>query len=464
MATNTNLGGVFTTDIDQRSSGNVFLSTENVVGIIFDTNIVGGLTAALGKGKAATAFANGNVVELNIAKDVAEAGIDETVMGGLPKYHLDTFFNLAGGTQRIFVSFMDSSTDTEFEAVERMQLASGGIIYQIGIWTGTSIATISTVNENGKNVTKVEIPTTSVLHKLENVAELLGGAIGVTNYEGNAPLNLLLSAPILEGATIDLKTLPDLSLLEMPKVTVLVGQAATTEVHGIMHAVNNIDSDNSTYAPVGCLGAALACLAIAPANESIAHVENFNLATVMQDAELGFGNIAENEDNTAYSDTTSFTNVKTLGYTKRNEYLHKKGYVFLTNYDGLENSIFFSSDQTLSTGDYRSLARCRVMHKSRRVVRRALLPRVNGDVEIDATTGFRTASAVAEFQNIVIEALDANMVEPGTQKPQISGRVCTINAEQDVLTNDALDIYYGLIPRGVAGMINVTEGFTNTAG
>lgn len=465
MATNTNLGGVFTTDLDKRSSSNVFLSTENVVGIIFDTSIVGGLEKALGGGKAATTFANGNVVELNIAKDVAEAGIDETVMGGLPKYHLDTFFNLVGSTCRIFVSFMDSTTDTEFEAIEQMQLASGGIIYQIGVWTGEAFAVTTTVKEEGEeDVTKVEIPTTSLLNKLENEAELLGGAIGVTNYEGNAPLNILVTAPILAGATIDLKTLPDVSMLEKPKVTVLVGQAATGEVHDIMYAVNHIDTTEKTYAPVGCLGAALACLAIAPANESIAHVESFNLATVMQDAELGFGNIVETEGGTAYSDGTSFTNIKTLGYTKRNNYLHKKGYVFLTNYDGLENSIFFSSDQTLSTGDYRSLARCRVMHKSRRVVRRALLPRVNGDVEIDATTGFLSASAVAEFQNLVIEALDANMVEPGTSKPQISGRVCTIDAEQDVLTNDALDIYYGLIPRGLSAVINVTEGFTNTVG
>ncbi len=43
MATTTNLGGVFTTDYDGKSTSNVFLSTENVVGLIFDTSIVGGL-------------------------------------------------------------------------------------------------------------------------------------------------------------------------------------------------------------------------------------------------------------------------------------------------------------------------------------------------------------------------------------------------------------------------------------
>lgn len=455
MATNTNLGGVFTTDIDGNLTSNVFLSTENVVGLIFDTSVVGGLEKALGTDTiAATTFADGNVVEFNTSKDVAEAGIDETVMGGIAKYHLDSFFSLAGGTQRIFVSFMNSDEDTEFEAVEKMQLASGGIIYQIGVWSGKAIA-----QKNADNTYSVEAG--NICAKLEAVAEILGGKVGITNYEGNAPLNILVSAPIIGEAVVDIKKLPDLSGMNMPKVTVLIGQPATDNIHELMYAVNHV-GDTASFAPVGCVGAALGCLAVAPANESIAHVSSFNLAAIMQDAELGFGNIVEDADNGAYAAESSFTNIKTLGYTKRNTYLHKNGYVFLTNYDGLENSIFFSSDQTLSTGDYRTMARCRVMHKSRRVVRRALLPRVNGNVEVDTTTGKLSASAIADFQNLVIEALDQNMVEPGTSKPQISGRTCTIDENQDILNTDEIKISYALVPLGVTSVINVTEGFTST--
>ena len=454
MATTTNLGGVFTTDYDGKSTSNVFLSTENVVGLIFDTSIVGGLNKALGDDTvAAKTFANGNVVELNTSKDLKEAGIDEAVMNGLVKYHLDSFFALAGGTQRIFVSFMNSDDDPDFEAVEKMQLASGGIIYQIGVWTGKAIA-----SKNADGSYPVE--PGNICAKLQAVAEVLGGKVGITNYEGNAPLNLLLSAPVIGEATVDIKNLPDLSGMNYPKVTVLMGQAPTDSVHKIMYDVNHT-GETATYAPVGCIGAALGCLAIAPANESIAHVANFNLAAVMQEAELGFGSLVEDADNKCYKSESSFTNIKTIGYTKRNTYLHKNGYVFLTNYDGLENSIFLSSDQTLSTGDYRTIARCRVMHKSRRIVRRALLPRVYSNVEVDSSTGKLSASAIADFQNLVIQALDINMVEPGTSKPQVSGRTCTIDPDQDVLTTDAIDIEYGLIPLGVSGVINVKEGFTN---
>ena len=454
MATNTNLGGVFTTDLAGNTTNNVFLSTENVVGLIFDTSIVGGLEKALGTDTvAAKTFANGNVVEINTSKDLAEVGIDESIMGGVVRYHLDSFFGLASGAQRVFISFMNSDEDTEFEAVEKMQLAANGIIYQVGIWTGKPIA-----KKNADGSYSVEAG--NILSKLESVAEVLGGTVGVTNYEGNAPLNILVSAPILNEAEIDIKKLPDLSGMDYPKVTFLVGQAASDTVHGIMYAVNHV-SDKASYAPVGCVGAAMGCLAMAPANESIGHVENFNLAAVIQEAELGFGKLVEDAENGTYAAESSFTNIKTLGYNKRNTYLHKNGYVFLNNYDGLENSIFFSTDQTLSTGDYRSISRCRVMHKSRRVVRRTLLPRVNGNVEVDLATGTLSASDVSTFQNIVIKALDANMVEPGTTKPQISGRSCSIDNTQNVLLTDEIRIHYDLTPLGVTSAIHVTEGFTS---
>lgn len=456
MATNTNLGGVFTTDIDTQRDTTVFLSTENVVGLIFDTSIYGGLDKALGTGTlAATTFANGNVVELNTIKDVSKAGIDETVMNGLVKHHLDTFFGLAGGTQRLFLSFMNSDDDPDFEAIEQMQLASSGIIYQIGVWTGKPIA-----NKNTDGTYSVGLY--NICKTLQGVAEILGGKVGVTNYEGNSPLNILLSAPVINAPEVDLKKLPDLSGLNAPKVTVLLGQPATDEVHNLMYAINHTVEDTVTYAPVGCLGAALGCLAVAPANESIAHVANFNLAAAMQEAELGFGKIVDDADNGKYAVESSFTNIKTVSYTKRNTYIHKNGYVFLVNYDGLENSIFFSSDQTLSTGDYRSLNRCRVMHKSRRIVRRALLPYVNDNIEVDTQTGQMSASTATMFQNLVTTVLQINMVEPGTTIPQISGLACTVDPAQNILETDAIDIEYSLVPKGIAGEIKVTEGFTNT--
>lgn len=442
------------TDVDGGLNSNTFISSENVCGIIFDTKIVGGLTNAL-SGVAAELFANGNVVELNSLDDVKEAGL-ETVMYGLPYFHLRDFFTIAGSNQRLFVSFTDSTTDTDFECIEKMQLAANGIIYQIGLWTGEAFAA-------KQNDGSYKVVDRGLLSKLQAQAEVLGGKIGVTNYDGNQPLNILVSAPVINEAICDITKLPDLTGLDFPKVTVLLGQSITDETHDIQVSINTAVANKTNYAVTGCVGAALGVLAIASAEQSMGWVRNFGLSAVMTQAELGFGNLTIADG--AWGDNVSFTNIKSLNYTKRNNLLHRKGYVFLRDYENRENQIYFSSDQTLSTGDYRRISRCRVMHKSRRVVRQAVLPYVEETFDIDASTGYILAADVAMLQNTIYDALDHNMVQPANPTVlQISGRQVIIDPEQDLLANDQLLISYALVPKGVASAIFSTEGFALSVG
>jgi len=461
--TNTNLGGVFTKDTDGNIGGGALVSTENVCGLIFDTkgfeNPFGqttqgeGQNATLVANTASETFANGNVVELNSMKDVKAAGIDENVMNGLVYHHLNNFFTLAGNNQRLFLMFMDSTNDANFTAIEKIQLAANGIIYQIGLWTTQPFA-----QKSGSDITIID---NGILSKLQSQAEVLGGKIDVINYEGFSPVNILLNAPVCDDAVVDITKLPDIATLDLPKVSVLLGQPSNDAVRTIQENIG-VNNTTAVNAIVGNIGAALACLAVAPSEVSIGWVDGFNLAQVMTQAELGFGNLARDNSTKKFTAAAAFNNIKTLGYTSRNNNLHRKGYIFLTDYAGIENGVFFSCDQTLSTGDYRSIARGRVMHKSRRVVRLALLPYVNSTWELDAATGRLSASDITKLQNIVINALDVNMVDPGTSKPQISGRKCTIDAAQNILANDELRIGYEMVPVGCTSAIYVTEGFTTS--
>lgn len=458
------------TDTDGNLNSGIKITTENVCGLIIDTKIVGGIVNALtGVDAAEKAFANGNVVEVNSPKDAEEVGIVKGLMHGLPYYHVQHFFTLAGSNQRLFISFMDSDKDTEFNAIERMQLASGGIIYQIGIWTSQPVAGTETDPETGN----YKVVDNTLIHKLQAQAELLGGKVGVTNYEGNSPVNIIVTAPVVDQQTVDYTKLPDLTSFDFQKVSVLIGQPASDEAHAIQAELNYSVEGGESHCIVGAIGAALGCLALAPADESIAHVRNFNLVQVMSSCELGFGNLpapvksqgtlnGKPVDVYGYPDTVAFNNIKTLNYSKRNEKLHRKGYMFLTNYDGIENGVFFSSDNTLSTGDYRLINRCRVMHKSRRVVRLGLLPYVNQLMKIDATTGFLANENITEIYNTVYNALDDNMVQPGTQVSQICGRQVSIDSQQNILENDELLVSYALVPKGLASAIFVTEGFAST--
>lgn len=454
MPNNRNLGGVFMTDVDGQMGTGTVATSEFVCGIIFDTSIFGSKAALTGD--AAKNFANGNVAELNSADDLKTVGIDATQMCGLPYYHISTFFTLAGRNQRLFVSFMDSSKDPEFTAISKMQAASGGIIYQIGVWTGVPFASVGVGGD-------YKVEGASLLSKLQAQAEALGGKIGVTNYDGNSPVNIILNAPPVDAAECDLDKLPDLVALDMPKVSVMLGQGSSDEVHKIQLALINAGgSDALHYVQVGNVGAALACLAVAPVEVNIGNISRFNLSSVFSECELGFGNLTLNAGKTAFDDAkVSFNNIKTVLYVPRKK-IAQKGYNFLTNVDGMEGGVFFSDDQTLSDGDYRSLTRCRTIHKSRRVVRLALLPLVKQDFFVNTDTGYLTDADLTEIQNSVYSALDNNMVDPGTSTSQISGREVIINSEQNILDDDQFLISYNIVPKGYTNAIFCTEGFVKT--
>lgn len=441
-------------DVDGQMGKGTLASSEFVCGLIFDTSVFGGVAQAL-SGDAAKNFANGNVAELNSLDDVKKAGIDATQMCGLPYYHLSTFFTLAGNNQRLFLSFMDSTTDNEFSAIEKLQLASGGLIYQVGVWTGVPFAKGD--GESGDYT----VADASLLSKLQSQAEILGGKIGTTNFEGNQPLNVILTAPPVDAAECDITKLPDLSTLNMPKVSVMLGQASSDEVHKIQFDMIKKMDTTPHYVQVGCVGAVLACLAVAPVEVNIGNVDTFNLNSVMTECEFGFGNLTLNAGKSAFGDNVSFNNIKSIRYQARNK-IHQKGYNFLRNYEGMENSIFISDDQTLSDGDYRSLTRCRTIHKSRRVVRLSLLPLVKKDFFVDTSTGYLTDADVTEIQNTVYDAIDKNMVDPGTTTSQISGRQVNIDGEQDILDDDQFIISYDIVPKGYTSAIHCSEGFVKT--
>lgn len=451
---NTRLGGVFMKDTDGNIARGSAESTENICGIIFDIN---GFEVDL----AGTQFANGTVVELNTTKDIETAGITKTLMGGLVDYHIRMFFSLAGQNKRLFVSFMNSETDAEFEAIQLLQSAADGLIYQIGVWTAQPTAKIKDASKSkeASTLTADDYEMTGLYGKLQAVAETLGGKIGEVNYDGNSPINIIINAPVVSDLTMNYQNLPDISELDLPKLSHILGQESSDGVHAIQASLIT-SLGGSKMAVVGNIGAAMGVLAVAPADISIAYVKNYNLAGVMQSCELGFGEIAV--EGGKFTASSAFNNIRSITYSKRNDKLHAKGYIFLTPIEGIANGVFFSSDQTLSTGDYRTISRCRVMHKSRRVVRQALLAKVNAPVLLDTDTGEMSASDIASYQNLVLEALDNNMYEPGTTTPQISGRSCYIEPNQNILANDKIDIEYWLVPIGCTSAIFVTEGFVGS--
>lgn len=426
-------------DTDGNIGKNSTTATEKVTGLLFDISKQSKFFTE-GAGLAVKDKLDGNVIEVNSMDDLKELGItaysgdtSKDLLFGIPYYHINHFFSIQGDTGRLFIMFADCSKD--WNAIDMMQRASHGLISQLGVWTEQPLWKQTDVSADTYSLNLVQTLNSKAASLADN----------------NAPLSILLSAnsAVVGTTDADVKTV---NLAKIPSavtsnsrfVTVLLSQGLDSTVNAMQLA-----NDNST--PVGVVGAALGCLALAGVQESFAWVNKFNLGGYFPDIEMGFGDVTKTGNK--FASTISYSSLS----KSQIDTLDDKGYVFLCKYSGLEGGVYFSKDQTCANGDYRTVARNRTIHKSRRNVRNALLPYVNSPLKVDPSTGYLSAAKITMFQNIVTAIL-------GTMQDneEISGYSVTIDKNQNVLKNDKLVIKYSIVPVGVAASIEVVEGLSLT--
>ena len=430
------LGGVFMSDTDGNIGTSSTTSTEKVTGLLFDISKQAKFFEE-GAGLAVKDKLQGNVIEINSMDDLKELGItaysgdtEKDLLFGIPYYHINHFFGIQGSTGRLFIMFADCGVD--WNAIEQMQRAAHGMINQLGVWTEQSLW----------KQTDPEAETYSI----DLVTDLQSKAASLADE--NAPLSILLCANSAVIAT-DEESVKKVELGKIPTcvinarfVSVLLGQGLDADVSAMQLA-------NQNLTPIGNIGAALGCIASASVQESFAWVNKFNLIGYFPDIEMGFGDVTLNSE----SKLTSTLKYSSLNKIQLDD-LDDKGYIFLCKYSGLESGVFFSKDQTCSNGDYRTVARNRTIHKSRRAVRNALLPYVNSPLKVDPSTGYLSSAKITMFQNIVSDILTTMQ-----NNEEISGFSVTIDKNQK---NDTLIIKYSLVPVGVASRIEVVEGLALT--
>ena len=408
------LGGVFMSDTDGNIGTSSTTSTEKVTGLLFDISKQAKFFEE-GAGLAVKDKLQGNVIEINSMDDLKELGItaysgdtEKDLLFGIPYYHINHFFGIQGSTGRLFIMFADCGVD--WNAIEQMQRAAHGMINQLGVWTEQSLW----------KQTDPEAETYSI----DLVTDLQSKAASLADE--NAPLSILLCANSAVIAT-DEESVKKVELGKIPTcvinarfVSVLLGQGLDADVSAMQLA-------NQNLTPIGNIG-------------------------YFPDIEMGFGDVTLNSE----SKLTSTLKYSSLNKIQLDD-LDDKGYIFLCKYSGLESGVFFSKDQTCSNGDYRTVARNRTIHKSRRAVRNALLPYVNSPLKVDPSTGYLSSAKITMFQNIVSDILTTMQ-----NNEEISGFSVTIDKNQNVLKNDTLIIKYSLVPVGVASRIEVVEGLALT--
>lgn len=427
------------------TDGNIGVSqtnlAEKVCGLLFDISGQDDFWTS-GTGASAAATLKDTVVEFNTLNDAINAGIaayseltsataEDYILNGVAFYHIKRFFDLVGGSGRLFVMFADCSSN--WNALIEMQNAAQGQISQIGVWTEQNLWKSNGTDANGYTVESMILDLNTVAVSLAN--------------DYHAPAMILLSPNTGKvatasdpSATVTLSKIPSI-IGNNRYVSVLLGQDVSTDVEAIQ-----VSLDSKT--PVGTLGVALGSLANANVGESIGWVQQHNLRDFFSDIEFGFGDVSASSGHLA-----STTNYASLTRAQIDA-LEDKGYIFLCRYAGLQGGVFFSSDQSCSDGDYRTISRNRTINKSRRVVRTALLPYVNAPIKVDPTNGHLSAAQIAIFSNLVTDVLNAMV-----SAEEVSGiGEVTIPADQNILKNDTLTIKYTLIPLGTSKIIEVEEG------
>lgn len=296
----------------------------------------------------ASFFADGQIQQISNVDEAEAMGLmDSRLMNGLVGYHIRKFYEYVGASQKLYVAFANCKVDgeTDFSFLEDMQASVSGAIFQLGIWTEQPLLNADYT------------PTSLISRIQQSVNDLnnLGGTMG----NGATSLSVMLF-PHIE-ADADYRKFPDIISLEAPNVSVFIGQDGSEEVH-------HIQASNVMNTPVSLMGFALAAIALAGAENSIADVSQFDLNKNdgLLFPELGFG--------------TNYTPLESIIETRRNV-LSMNGYIILNTYDSQEAGVFFCNEQTLSYGDFDTISKNRIMHKVKRIIRRALLPRVNENID-----------------------------------------------------------------------------------
>lgn len=434
------------TDTDGNIGSTITSDVEKVCGLLFD---ISGQTDFWTKGQGVNAaeYLKDTVVEINSLDDAVKLGItaytDDTtedssastsLLAGIPYYHIKQFFTIVGGTARLFIAFADCSTD--WSAIKDMQRASGGIISQFGVWTEQKIWK--------KMDSAASQYSISIVGDLQSVAEDLAN-----NYY--APACILLSGNSSRVATasgeetsVKFSEIAD-AVVDARYVSVLLSQSMDTDVKAMQASL-------ASTTPVGMVGLALGALNVASVGECIGWVGKFDLASYVSAVEMGFG------DATVESGVIKNATPISALTPVQLDTLDDKGYVFMSAIPGYEGHIFFTGDQTCSSGDYCTIARNRAINKSRRLVREALLPYVNSPIKVDASTGYISAAQATVFSNLVSNAL------AGMASAEEISSVGTISVPttQNILKTQKLQLSYTLIPLGCSRWIEVKESLATS--
>lgn len=252
-----------------------------------------------------------------------------------------------------------------------------------------------------------------------------------TIYSDNNPAVAVLNPDTTTIAT--LAALPNLNGLDSECVSVNIGQDLTGVGNLLYQTVGG---------SIGSGGTELGALSKAKVSENIAWTGKYNVAS------------GDEFDKIQFSNGVAYTGTSTAALNTLNTYKYNFLKKFGKDYPGS----FFNLDLTscASTSDFNRIRNNRTMQKAVRNLRVALLPYLNGPIEVNSD-GTLTQDVISQFKAICETTLD-QMKANG----ELSQRQINIDGSQNVLSTNTLTIGVKIIPVGSAEEIAVNIGFTTS--
>lgn len=252
-------------------------------------------------------------------------------------------------------------------------------------------------------------------------------------YSDHSPLQVFLEGK-LEGGVGNLSSLPDLSLKEANKVSILIGNEYMRYTSG------------TRAASTASIGTLLGVLAAGQVNERISKVRKFNLKGVTLDGEKRF------YDGGGFTDGSPFKD-----YKDDVNSLDASHYIFIRQFFG-KDGFFFSRGYTCApTSDKEyTVENGRVLDKASRIIYAALLEYWDDNTTLE-TDGTLPDATRTEIEATIEDAIDKAM------KGEISNRRVTIDPTSDLINPpQELRVTFQIQPQGYIGDITGNLLFSPT--
>lgn len=215
------------------------------------------------------------------------------------------------------------------------------------------------------------------------------------------------------------------------RVSIVIGQSKEMNDHGGTVAACLLAAS---------VGAALGSAAALSVQRSIARVKNGPV----------FTSEAFTSDGEPLTDLTS-VDIALI------QSLQDKGYIFLRGRDG-KPGLYWSCDANACpiTDDYADKSRSRPIDKVVRIAAEVYMDDYEDDIALNPETGKMAVEVIKGFQERITVRVDQLM----TSRGELSGFTAYCDPDQDVITDDEIDVELLPVPKGKVKAVNVTVGYS----